>query len=387
MKIKELLLKLADKYFEEFMSRGCAIEGHNGPHGHNDTPARNTAHWLIVYSYAYKCTGREDYLKLCIKFSDYIIELHNQSKSGAVICMKDDQYNHLNGLMGQAWIIEALVYFYKIVKDEKYFKAAYDIFNVQQYCSKEKMWQMIELDGTNIGFDFTFNHQLWFAAAGSDLLSCHEDPDLRCLLNDYLDGCMMNHFQVHHDGLIKHYGDLQSPYYRESIIRTIVKKYVKLLFFKEKRKLNPNKYDPDAFERGYQLFNLYAFAIIYSHLPEHPIFKDIKLKKAIEYGKKIEKHNNYFNVYNVLQGKSKEMNKYAYAYNSPAFEFPYVYKVFGINDLESICEKLMKIQMDLTYDNNAEMFSNNVSDSNTLTSRIYEVVRYLDIMDEEMEYE
>ena len=110
-----------------------------------------------------------------------------------------------------------------------------------------------------------------------------------------------------------------------------------------------------------------------------------RLKKALEYGRNIEKHNEYFNVYNVLQGKSESMNKYAYAYNSPAFEFPFVYKVFDSIGFESTSEKLIRIQFDLTYDEETLVFSRNTSDSNTLTARIYELVRYLDIIDEEQE--
>lgn len=384
--MKRFLLDLAQRHYEEFAKRGHALEGNNGPHGHQDTPARNTAHWLIIYSYAYKVTKCNDYLQLCIKLADYLVGLHEHSKSGAVICMKANQFNYINGLMGQAWIVEALTYFYKIIKEKKYYLAACEIYNVQEYCKKAKMWKMIELDGENIGYDYTFNHQLWFAAAGSELLSCQPNDELRNLLVDYLNGCM-RHFQVHCDGLIKHYGDLQSPYYRESVVRTVVKKYIKLVFFKKQRICNPNKYDPDAFERGYQLFNLYAFAIIYRIFPEHPIFKDKRFIKAVEYGKKIEKHNNYFNVYNMIQGKRGEINKYAYAYNSPAFEFPFVYKVFGGGNFEIICEKLMKIQIDLTYNDETALFSNNTSDPNTLTARIYELVRYLDIIDEEKEDE
>src|SRR5690606_3350367 len=78
-------------------------------------------------------------------------------------------------------------------------------------------------------------------------------------------------------------------------------------------------------------------------------------------------------------------NKYAYPYNSPAFEMTLVFNVFGSlidsrDDLKFILESQMKKQMDLTYDPLAKMLNINTEDSLTLSSRIYEYLLGLDTL-------
>ncbi len=373
-----LLKEIADNYLDDFEEKGYAVSGHNGPYGHTDTPARNTAHWCIIYGYLWKITGNQRYLILSRKFADYLITLQQESISGAVKCMMNNSYNHMNGLIGQAWIIEALVYVYSITKESKYLCCAEKIFNVPHFEPTQHMWEMIELDGRNIGYDYTFNHQLWFAASGSLILDYVDSNIIKSYVMSYLDGCQ-NHMQIHKDGLIKHYGDLPSPFYRESAIKTFIKRTAKKTVFKNRRFINPNRYDPDGYERGYHLFNLYAFAILKQRFDTHPLFQNFKLTKAIEYGKKMDIHNDYFNVENVIAKKpNAEMNKYAYGYNSPAFEYPYIYSIFGADDFDAVSEKLFKIQLEATYDPNNKCFAHNNYDPETLTARIYELVRYLE---------
>lgn len=372
------LKETADDYLELYETQAHANQGHNGPYGHIDTPARNTAHWCITFGYLWKNYGDSKYYNVSRKFADYLVDLCNSSASGAVKCMEDDSYNHMNGLMGQAWVIEALVYFFEISNEEKYLDFAKKIFNVPVYNSSQHMWEMVELDGSNIGFDYTFNHQLWFAAVGSLILQHRDDEKIRDQVEDYLDGCV-NHLQVHKDGLIKHYGDLSSPFNHDSGVLKWLKRTAKLTLFKNRRFIDPNRYDADGYERGYHLFNLYAFAILKKEFGSHELYTSDKFKAAIEYGRRTKVHNDYFNVDRVLAGNPKSvMNKFAYAYNSPAFEYPFIYYVFGTNNFEKTCEQLFEIQIGTTYDSETKRLSKNNSDPETLTARIYELVRFLE---------
>ena len=49
--------KIADMHYDRFLSQGYATAGHNGPHGHIDTPVRNTSHYLVIYNYLYKSSN------------------------------------------------------------------------------------------------------------------------------------------------------------------------------------------------------------------------------------------------------------------------------------------------------------------------------------------
>lgn len=46
--IKSVMIDLTESNFSEFEKLGYAVEGHNGPYGHSDTPVRNTCHWCII---------------------------------------------------------------------------------------------------------------------------------------------------------------------------------------------------------------------------------------------------------------------------------------------------------------------------------------------------
>lgn len=40
--------KISDEGIDKFISLGHAIAGNNGSYNNEDTPIRNTAHWLII---------------------------------------------------------------------------------------------------------------------------------------------------------------------------------------------------------------------------------------------------------------------------------------------------------------------------------------------------
>lgn len=372
------LKEIADSYRDIFDKQEWATPGHNGPYGHSDTPARNTAHWCIVYGFLWKHFGEPIYYRISRKFADYLLKLQNESLSGAVKCMYDESYNHMNGLIGQAWVIEALVYFHKISKEQKYLDCAEEIFRTPHYNHNQHMWEMIELDGRNIGLDYVFNHQLWFAAAGDMILRCKDAHEIYDWITDYLDGCL-THLQVHKDGLIKHCGDLSLPYAHNSRMKEWLKKTAKLTVFRSRRFKDPNRYDVDGFERGYHLFNLYAFAILKQDFCSHPIYSSEKFLAALAYGRKMDVHNDFFNVANVIKDcPNTTMNRYAYAYNSPAFEYPYIYHIFGDENFKDTCEQLFNMQLASTYDKNLKRLCNHTDDAETLTARIYELVRFLE---------
>lgn len=120
---------VADLNYEKFYEQGFATAGHNGPHGHVDTPVRNTSHYLIIYTYLYKKSCSEKYLRICRKFADYLCKCQSLSKSGAIKCMESDFFDHLNGLIGQGWVIEALIYYYEVSHDERCIEAAKESFS------------------------------------------------------------------------------------------------------------------------------------------------------------------------------------------------------------------------------------------------------------------
>ncbi len=96
VKIIKNIKEIADAHIIIHNDLCHAVKGNNGPYGQNDTPVRNTAHWLIVYSCLWKKYNKKEYLDVAYKFFHYLQGCINESESGAIKCIDDETYNCLN---------------------------------------------------------------------------------------------------------------------------------------------------------------------------------------------------------------------------------------------------------------------------------------------------
>ena len=106
---KELLIKSARKGLEILdKDSGAFPPGENGPHKQITTPVRNTAHWVKILLYGYKTTGDNVFLLAAIKSLEYL--LSDDVRPGGYTYINRDYKNgdKCNGVIGQAWPIEAL---------------------------------------------------------------------------------------------------------------------------------------------------------------------------------------------------------------------------------------------------------------------------------------
>lgn len=364
----DYMKQIADDNYDLFYNQSYATAGHNGPHGHEDTPARNTSHYLIIYCYLYKKTHDEKYLKISRKFADYLMALQKKSKSGAVHCMLSDKFDHLNGLIGQGWVIEALLYYYEFSNDERCLQTAKSIFFSQSYNWKEHLWHRIELDGRDIGIDPTYNHHVWFAACAYKLNNYCNDNTVHKIITDFLTHGAERDFKIYDDGLLCHHVAINSPILYKTKCKRIIKQ-----FFSPIKFLNPQKFDYKFIEYAYHIFSLYGFCILKEKYGYMPLFSSSKYIKAVDYAKDICNILKNNGIYDALN-KNRKFNPYSFSYNSFAFEYPYVAKQceFKDVDLNYLCE----VQNRLMYDEQTKMFTRNQPDIDTWNARIYELIRY-----------
>ena len=105
-------------------------------------------------------------------------------------------------LIGQAWTIEALVIAAQQLEMPELLDIAEEVFLLHPFDKKTGLWRRVNVDGTYLSPDMTFNHQLWFAAAGSLLskyVSAEVEARSKCFLNK-----LSNNFAIHSSGLIRH---------------------------------------------------------------------------------------------------------------------------------------------------------------------------------------
>ena len=348
------------------------IPGHNGPYYDMEMLGRNTSHWIIIFCSYFLNTKIEKY-KDCVEIlSDYYFSQKDKSESGVYYCReKKGSGNYINGTIGAAWIIEGMLSAYRILKDERLLNSAIDLFNQFPFDEKNGMWEMIEVDGTNLGLDITYNHQLWFAASGAEILEFVQNDKIEREIVAFLNKSNKT-FLVLNKGLICHFANC----YTSSIqkIKNILK------YYKHRFEIRIKKPSLEYKEIGYHMFDLYGFAIIYRRFKEHPFFQTSKFKSALAFINNSEYMNKLYNLDSSFDGTNlicnntdNKINSYAFPYNSPAFELPFISESFEINN-KDMQEKMMEYQFTNTYDNLSERFSRNTEDSEVLTARIYELI-------------
>lgn len=378
MKEEYLLLKsIADTELEYIKEKGHAHAGCNGPYKNKDTAVRNSGHFLIVYSYLYETTQENRYLMAAKVLCEFLLQSGNYGKSGSIEHRTDNRFDHTNGLIGQAWTIEALVEAYRLTKSEKYYEKAKQLFLNQRFNHDTRMWLVIDCDGEQ-SLDLTFNHQLWFAASGGMLLDVEYNSTIDEEIKAFLEAANDEFFKVRDSGRIVHVMNYSMSEYEKERQRKVIKQYKKRTLLREplavlikkfKDKLSKDSFT-EGIEEGYHLFDLYGFALLYKRYSEMEIYNSPNFLKAVDY---IKDRNNISCLSENCGGYP--YNKFSYGYNSPAFEYPFVAKTFSCLN-ESVEKELMERQCELLFDTSKGTFDS-CDDPYTLNARVYELVRYL----------
>lgn len=364
---EQYMEKIARMNLSRFTEQGFASAGHNGPHGHLDTPVRNTSHYLIIYSYLYKKYKEEPFQRICNIFYEYLRECQKKSASGAIQCMISDRFDHLNGLIGQGWVIEALIYYYEVFHVQESLDIARKIFYSQQYNWKKHLWHRIELDGSDIGIDVTSNHNVWFAGCAYKLADYCKDQTIDAIIRDFLIHGQHIILNTYSNGLMVHPVVCDDPQFKKGYLKKIIRLLLSPVKF-----MNPRKLDTHYMEYAYHIYDMYGYSLLKSKYGDLPLYDSSEYKMALKYASNINELLKSNKVESL-----KRTNVYFYPYNSPAFEWPFVARTNGFGDLNK--EKLLWIiQCDLMMDNQTGVMSRNNPDIETWNARTYEIIRFLE---------
>ncbi len=375
-----LIKEIADVNIEYILNHKNARAGVNGPYKNRDTEIRNCCHWIITYSYLWKITKIQKYYQVIEILTDFILKKKNYGVSGSVYARKDERFDKTNGLIGQAWVIEGLVKSYEVLGNTSCLIKAKELFFNQPFNKNKKLWDVRDCNG-DICYDMTFNHQLWFAAAGAMILDHEYNQKIDNMIKLFLNEANNCTFLTHENGLIKH----EVNYVLSDLEKNNIQ------FIEKKRKIETFKANPvkvitkklrnlfskvnfvEGLEQGYHLFDLYGFALLYDRYCDEPIFQSEKVKQAIIFGCESNL------VLDLMNQKNENMyNKFSWAYNSPAFEYPYVNLILNKKVDDNLNKRLLEFQIINFYDKSKKSFCRNCNDPITLDARIYELVRYLE---------
>lgn len=326
--------------------------GINGPYFDVETPIRNSSHALIIFSFLYHYTQVNDYLTLALKLKNFLRNPKVFAQDGVYIHRQKAGKDWCNGVIGQAWVIESLNIAASLLEDEDLRQTAREAASAFTFDNNVKAWAAYDPGSKSKKIDYTLNHQLWYAAAISEL----NDPNLLDDVAQFLNQLASFGFRPRKDGLINH--QLYAKSAKSWALRTRYE-------FAYKRNLKTASQK----EIGYHLYNLYPLARLFQKLPLHPLFSSEKFLSAIKYAQSD-------GFLNALAG-----NKYAFPYNSPSFEFPLILKTFPSlfkQDSVVVIENLIWSEASLfKIEGSVGQFSlatDKINDPITLIARAYELV-------------
>ena len=368
MILSDFLIFLSDQSLVN--SRLYFQPGHNGPYNDSETPVRNKGHWLIIFSKCFELTGKQIYLDTVRKLAEYLVSKESRPYGYSFHHRLKEVKDKCNGLIGQAWTFAALAHASLVTENPKFAELAEEVFFQHRFNPECGLWNRMEIDGNIESIDSTFNHQLWFAACASILISSRRNEIYRRIIS-FLDALSEN-LTVLDNGLICHPIENQLRGNKFDLSQISNLKKLKNNVFQIMGIRNSKNYDQikDKNDRmiyksiGYHQFNIYAFAMLKETIPEHSFWQSPEFGRSVDYLLSDEFKNGISD------------NIYGFPYNPPGFEIPYSLSVLtdmSESELVEISSWWVNEQFKRCYNPKTRMMDRNTEDSLTHTARIYEL--------------
>ncbi len=328
---------------------------------HKETSVRNTGHWLITFLKAWRISGEPRFADAARNAVNYLAS-DEVRPGGATFWHRDQEgKDSCNGLIGQAWTIEALATASETLERPEPAELAEEVFLRHPYDDALGLWRMVEVDGTELGFDSTFNHQLWFAAAAS-LIRKPVSKLVNLRVETFLDRLPQN-VGLYSDGLIRHPLQAKLPEARRGI-KSMVAKALFAGGSKDKEHRQRSK------AVGYHAFNLYALALLATRYATHVTFGSPKIGAALSC------------VDSEQYAENLDANPYGYPYNPPGFEVAYAKCIFNGDEngsTRNVMEDWAGRQLRRCFDFDAQLMNRGTEDPATHAARLYEATRLPDL--------
>lgn len=344
---------------------GSMPAGHNGPYYDPETPVRNTAHWLITFSRAYEISGAERFLDAVRGAAGYLNGKEARPHGATFWHRTNPAKDRCNGLIGQAWTIEALAVGAGALGMVDLTDLGEQVFMLHPFDEGEGLWNRVETDGTVLGFDATLNHQIWFAAAGS-LLPGPADGRVGWQIGRFLDALPAN-MSLYPKGGIRH------PVAKDHIGRTPSPRPGVRVKSLVRRVISGGGETETRYNKaiGYHAFNLYALALLKQALPDHPFWTGGAMRSALGYVESDE------------FVPALDDNEYGYPYNPPGFEIAFALHVFADRYRRDTTNEMIgwvSGQLVRCYDWDRSQMSLGTEDPATHSARLYEATRLPDMV-------
>ena len=361
----DLLVRVATAALVTQLPDGSMPAGHNGPYGDPETPLRNSAHWLHTFIKAFSLTGERRFDDAAYRISRLLLRPEARPGGHTFHYRTAPGKDRCSGLIGQAWTIECLALAWSHFRSDEHLALALNVFRLHPFDEKHGLWQVRDVDGSLHGFDKTFNHQLWFAAAASRFLD-YGGSDMRAAVDAFIDRLPHN-MALFPNGLIYHDSILQL-HSRRRRLRTLATRVVGSSHFprsliRHRSLVNSNSLYLKSV--AYHAFCAHGFATLKLGVPSHGYWQSSLASRVVRYLLSPD----YFSLINAE-------TRYGFPYNAPGFEIPFaVSTLLGSTDQEAahLTSTWVTAQVLRTFNPQSMRFDRDTADPATLTARIYEM--------------
>lgn len=332
---------------------GSFPAGCNGPYADRETPVRNTAHWLITLLALHGRSGEAALREAAARAAGYLLSDAARPMGASFLCRTTPERDFCNGLIGQAWVFEAMATAAEPLGRPQLRELARELFLRHPFDERTGLWRCLNIDGSYGPVDMTFNHQLWFAASGA-LIEADSRGEVGGRVVRFLDRALENHLKLDPSGRIAHF----VPDPSRSPARRLLAQALQPLKRLRRKPAAIHK------EIGYHAFNLYAFALLRRQLPHHPLWSSGQLRSALRF------------VDSPVYEAGLEANRFGYPYNPAGFEVAFAMQCFGEHGpRRRSAAWWVEQQLRRSYDCERRMLSKNSEDDITLAARLYEATR------------
>jgi hypothetical protein len=366
--LRDVLIRSAEAALELQTESGAMPAGHNGPYHDPETPVRNTSHWLVTFLSAEGITSEKRFRTAADQALGYLLSQDARPDGHAFLHRKNKHKDRCNGLVGQAWTIEALAEAVNAgLRTENVRKIAAEVFLQHPFREDLALWRRLEPDGQVLPYDRTFNHQLWFAAAGGLLVDAagrEAVPKVNRRVRQFLNR-LPRTIRIYEDGLVRH--PLRPKFEiqkRLSLLRPGEWRLLKNDVFSALRPPG-SRQQLRSKAVGYHSFNLYGLALLKKAYPDHMVWNHEKIDRALAF------------LNSKTYRSQIEGNEYGYPYNPPGFENALAIEVLG--DGAGV-GRWIEGQLDRCYDPESGLMCGCSEDKATEAARVYEGTRVYTMM-------
>lgn len=370
--------QVGNNLIKNYQDRHEILTGINGPYDDEEYRVRNLCHLMIVTAIEILKYDKKEYFDVLAGMARELFRM--RLPSGLFDLRHTEKKDSCNGVIGHAWVLEGLLYLYKVYKDEAILKICLEIAQLHEFNKKLGLWYIPLPDKNNRQIDYTFNHQLWYAASLAELMELTEESNIRQQLDIFME-------RVGKNMRLSLHGKISHNIIQRDDLKNRVKQRIKRGLDVCNQLLDRPSYAYK--EQGYHIFNLMAFARIYNCHKNYKFFSSSKFEKSLAYvntrhfkqgllnadlGKDISLYNP-----RILE-EEKKMNIYGFPYNVPGFELLYVKLCFDDEISDEAVEWCIKNQFEKTYDKMNNKFGLCCHDKNTVNYRIYEFYKFLELI-------